>query len=111
MRHKFLLPEPSGDVQWMGHLKNSYGGMGCYRVGLNEVENPTEDVEFYSQLLADSLLALEFENTEKVDRLASLARDTYYGLNEEGLKGWANLSEEFKDRWRAAIRVVLMHVG
>ena len=111
MKHKYRLPEPSGPVEWLGHLKNSYGTMGCYRVGTNEIENPKEDVEYYAQILADSISALEYENSTKIDKLAALARDTYYGLTHEGLCGWESLSDEFRDRWREAIRVVLIHVG
>ena len=111
MKHKDRLPEPSGPVEWLGHLKNSYGTMVCYRVGTNEIENPKEDVEFYAQILADSISALEHENSTKIDKLAALARDTYYGLTHEGLCGWESLSDEFRDRWREAIRVVLIHVG
>jgi hypothetical protein len=111
MKHKYRLPEPSGEVKFFDHLKNSYGTMGVYKVGNSEIENPKEDVEYHAQGLADSIAALEYENSTKIDKLAALARDTYYGLNNEGLRGWDSLSDEFRDRWREAIRVVLIHVG
>ena len=114
MKRKYRLPEPSGEVEWLGHLKNSYGTMGCYRVGTNEIENPVEDVEYHAQALADSLKALDYENDQQaahIDKLAALARDTYYGMTTEGLCGWDSLSDEFRDRWRDAIKVVLLHAG
>lgn len=110
MARKYRLPEPSGDVIWLGHLKNSYGTMGCFQVGPSQVENPVEDVEYHAQALADSLAALDHQHKAN-DRLAALARNSYYGLNDEGLCGWDSLSEEYKDRWRQAIRIVLLHVG
>ena len=100
-----ILPEPSGEVEYHD-IQNSYGLRGCFKVGAVEVENPTEDVKWASQYLADSLAALAFENASKVDQLATVARDTYYG-NGGDLTGWDKLDESYKNRWRAVIRAVL----
>lgn len=108
---KYKLPEPSGQVEWFPNLKNSYGGLGCYRVGNSEIENPVEDVEYHSQMLADSLAALEHENTAKVDALAAVARDNYYNLDSSDYHAWDNLTNEYKDRWRSAVRAVLLNAG
>jgi hypothetical protein len=112
MGHKYRLPEPSGEVQWVGHLKNSYGTLGVYRVGGNdEVENPVEDVEYHAQALANALAALEFENTQRIDHIAALARESYYGMVTGDVRDWHSLSDEFRDRWRQVVRLVNQHVS
>lgn len=112
MARKYRLPEPSGAVEWVGHLKNSYGTLGVYRVGGdNEVENPVEDVEYFAQGLANALAALEFENTERIDQIAALARDSYYGIPDGEARGWDALPEEFRNRWRHVVRLVMQHVS
>jgi len=112
MARKFQLPEPSGAVTWVGHLKNSYGTLGAYRVGGNdEVENPVEDVEYHAQALANALAALEYENTQQVDQISALARESYYGMVTGDMRGWDSLSDEYRDRWRHVVRLVMQHVS
>jgi hypothetical protein len=112
MARKYRLPEPSGAVEWVGHVKNSYGTLGVYRVGGDsEVENPVEDVEYFAQSLANALAALEFENTERVDQIAALARESYYGMVTGDMRAWDSLSDEFRDRWRHVVRLVMQHVS
>ena len=105
---EYELPEPAGEVQWRGHLENSYGGLGCYQVGEDQIENPAEDIRYHAQQLSNALAAFEFETTVKVDNLAALARATYYGESNDAA-GWDSLSTDYKDRWRRAIRQVLIH--
>lgn len=100
-----VLPEPSGEVVYHD-LQNSYGERGCFKIGTAEIENPTEDVKWASQFLADALAALAFQNNSKIDALAAKARDTYYGTVGD-LTGWDKVDDSYKDRWRAVIRAVL----
>jgi hypothetical protein len=105
---RYELPEPSGEVEWRGELENSYGGHGCYQIGDDQIENPAEDIRYYAQQLSNALAAFEFETTVKVDNLAALARASYYGESVDA-SGWDGLSTAYKDRWRYAIRQVLLH--
>lgn len=100
-----VLPEPSGEVVYHD-LQNSYGERGCFKVGTAEIENPVEDVKWAAQFLADAMAALAFENASKIDALAAMARDTYYGTGDD-LAGWDKVDESYKSRWRAVIRAVL----
>lgn len=104
----YQLPDPSGEVEWRGHLENSYGGHGCYQLGDHQIENPAEDIRYYAQQLSNALAAFKFETTVKTDYLAALARSTYYGEDHDAA-GWDGLSTMYKDRWRKAIRAVLLH--
>ena len=112
MGSKYRLPDPSGEVRWVDHLKNSYGTVGVYFVGdKDQVENPLEDVEYHAQALANALAALEYENTERVDQIAELARASYYGIPDDEVRGWDVLPEEFRNRWRHVVRLVMQHVS
>lgn len=109
---KFKLPKPSGPVIHRTDLKNSYGKMSCYYVGETEIEDPAEDINFYAQILADAIAAREWENTNRIDGLAAHARATYYDLAEDGgdvFVGWEKMSDDYKDRWRAVVRLILAH--
>ena len=105
---RYELPEPAGEVQYRGDLENSYGGLGCYQVGEDQIENPAEDIKYHAQQLSNALAAFEFETTVKVDNLSARARATYYGESLEN-SNWDGLSTDYKDRWRRAIRQVLLH--
>lgn len=100
-----VLPEPSGKPVYHD-LQNSYGERGCWKVGTAEIEKPAEDIKWAAQFLADALAALAAENESTIDRVAALARDTYYGTVGD-LAGWDKVDESYKERWRAVVRAVL----
>lgn len=99
------LPEPSGPVTYNPTVQNSYGGRGCFYVGVTEVECPTEDIQYHLQGLADSYAALEYENITSVDLTAARARGAYYGLDDP-VADWKHLPAGYRDRWRAVVRLV-----
>lgn len=101
-----VLPEPSGNIVYKSELRNSYGEQGCYYVGKTEIEKPSEDVQHFAQMLADALAALDYETHHRIDVLAAAARAAYYSLEGDEV-GWETLSENYKDRWRAVVRLIL----
>ena len=106
---KYQLPEPSGEVEYIPHLTNSYGTKGCYRVGGDEIENPIEDVQYGAQYLANALAALAYEDRVRFDRLAHLARSAYYRIEPEDnwVTQWDDLGPDYQERWRNTVRAVL----
>lgn len=101
-----ILPNPSGQVQYKADIGNSYGGRGCYYVGQTEIENPTEDIKYFSQMLADAVAALEHETVTRIDGLAAAARASYFGM-DDSTAPWESLDENYKGRWRAVVRLIL----
>jgi hypothetical protein len=105
----FNLPEPSGEISYTPGVQNSYGRYGCFYVGESEIEDPTEDVKYFAQMLADALAAAEYENTTHIDVIAAKARGAYYSSEEEisDWNSWQSLGEDYRNRWRSVVRTVL----
>jgi hypothetical protein len=105
----FPLPKSSGEITYDPDIRNSYGEKGCYYVGDSEIENPSEDIQYFAQMLSDAIAALEYQNVQ-IDEIAAKARFAYFSgavdasdLNSD----WDSLSEDYRERWRAVIRAVL----
>jgi hypothetical protein len=105
----FILPEPSGKIVYKPELSNSYGGKGCYYVGESEIEKPSEDVEYFAQMLADAIAALNYESKDLIDKLAAEARIAYHTTEDcdDPPAGWDSLSDGYRSRWRAVVRTIL----
>jgi hypothetical protein len=103
----FNLPEPSGEITYTPGIQNSYGRYGCFYVGESEIEDPTEDVKYFAQMLADALAAAEYQNTTHIDVIAAKARGAYYFSEEDPTSDWQSLGEDYRNRWRSVVRTVL----